>query len=224
MPTADNVHFRRVIDYLRERREDEVSLSDVVALAEITAESFNAFFQSMDTAIYRELRDIAAYITTMKAEIGALQANDLKSQRIPAAGRELDLIVQSTADASNAIMECAEAIMAADASDPAAYKAFVDAKMIQLFEACSFQDLTGQRVRKVVDTLRQIEARVTRFATAINARDIAGYVDEAERQREERARALLLNGPQDASKAVSQSNVDLLFEGGSQDAIDALFP
>ena len=66
-----------------------------------------------------------------------------------------------------------------------------------LFEACSFQDITGQRVRKVVDTLRQIESRVTRFASAINARGRKGYADEAERRRAERAQALLLHGPQD---------------------------
>lgn len=210
MQQADHAHFQRVIDYIRERREADVSLSDVVALAEITAESFNSFFHSMDAAIYRELREIASYITTMKAEIGALQANDLKAKRIPAAGRELDLIVQSTADATNTIMECAEAIMAADSTDPAAYKSFVDEKMIVLFEACSFQDLTGQRVRKVVDTLQQIEARVTRFASAINARDAAGFADEAERRRAERAAALMLNGPQD--------------KAASQDAIDAMFP
>jgi chemotaxis protein CheZ len=222
MQQADHAHFQRVIDYIRERRESEVSLTDVVALAEITAESFNTFFSSMDAAIYRELREIAAYITTMKAEISALQANDLKSQRIPAAGRELDLIVQSTAEATNTIMECAEAIMAADASDPVAYKAFVDEKMIVLFEACSFQDITGQRVRKVVDTLQQIESRVTRFATAINARDAAGFANDAERKRAERASSLMLNGPQE--RATSQSKVDAMFEGGSQDAIDALFP
>ena len=103
MHKAGSAQFQGVIDYLRERRGDEVSLVDVVALAEITAESFNAFFQSMDAAVYRELREIAAYITTMKAEIGALQPNDLKSQRIPAAGRELDLIVQSTEEATNTI-------------------------------------------------------------------------------------------------------------------------
>jgi chemotaxis protein CheZ len=223
MTKTDNAPFQRVIDYLRERGDDEVSLTDVVALAEITAESFNAFYRTMDAAIYRELREIAAYISTMKAEIGALQPNDLKSQRIPAAGRELDLIVQSTADATNTIMECAEAIMAADASDARAYKTFVDEKMIVLFETCSFQDITGQRIGKVIDALRQIEARVTRFATAINARDAKGYADEAERRRAERARLLMLNGPQERTKAMPQSNVDALFEGGSQDAIDTMF-
>ena len=146
-----------MIDYLRERRESEASLADVVALAEITAESFNAFVQSMDTAVYKELREIATYITTMRVEIGALQANDLKSQRDPGGRRELDAIVQATAEATNTIMACAESIMAADASDPVAYKAFVDDADDHIFEACSFQDITGQRIRKVVDTLRQIE-------------------------------------------------------------------
>jgi chemotaxis protein CheZ len=223
MPKADNAHIQRVLDFVRERREGEVSLTEVVALAEITAESFGAFFRSMDSALYRELREIAAYITTMKAEIGALQPNDLKSRRIPAAGRELDLIVQSTADATNTIMGCAEAIMAADASDPAAYKTFVDGKMIVLFEACSFQDITGQRVRKVVDTLRQIEARVTRFATAINARDAQGFVDDAERKRAERAQSLMLNGPQEQDRAATQSSVDAMFAADSQSEIDSLF-
>lgn len=223
MAAADNVHFNRVISYLRDRKETDVSLNDVVALAEITAESFQAFFASMDAAIYRELREIASYITTMKEEIGALQPNDLKARRIPDAGRELDLIVQSTADATNTIMECAEAIMAADATDPAAYKAFVDDKMIMIFEACSFQDITGQRVAKVIDTLQQIEKRVTRFATAINAKDASGFADEAERRRLERAQSLMLHGPQGKGEAIDQNNVDALLQGSGQDAIDALF-
>ena len=51
--------------------------------------------------------------------------------------------MRATEQASNTIMECAEALMGADASDPAAYKALVDEKMMVIFEACSFQDITG---------------------------------------------------------------------------------
>jgi chemotaxis protein CheZ len=203
--------LEKVIDFARQRRGEDVSLADVVELAEIAAEGFNAFVRSMDTAVYKELREIATYIATMKAEIGALQANDLKAQRIPAAGRELDLIVQSTADATNTIMECAEAIMAADAADPAAYKALVDDKVITIFEACSFQDITGQRVRKVVETLHQIESRVTRFADAVNARDVEGYANEIERRQAERAAAQLLNGPPDKASATPQDEIDAMF-------------
>lgn len=222
MPAVDKAKLDEVIDTIRARQDGTVSLTDMVMLAEVTAETFSTFFSSMDQTIYRELREIASFITMMKQEIGALQAHDLKAQRIPAAGRELDLIVQATADATDTIMGCAEAIMAADASDPAAYKAFVDEKMITLFEACSFQDLTGQRVRKVVETLGQIEKRVTRFATVINAEDVGGFADAAEQRRAERADALLLNGPQAAGQAIEQAEIDAMM-GDAQSDIDALF-
>lgn len=82
-----------------------------------------------DSAIRSELNDIADYIQSLRREISALQANDLRNRRIPAAGHELAAIVAATEQASNTIMECAEAAMAADPSDPATYKAFVIERM-----------------------------------------------------------------------------------------------
>ncbi|CUU43136.1 protein phosphatase CheZ [Blastochloris viridis] len=186
----------------------EVSLSDVVALAEITAESLQAFFVTLDKAVYRELREIAEYIQSMKEEIGALQVHDLKETRIPAAGLELDAIVKATEAATNSIMTAAEEIMSADASDPDAYKAFVDERMMAVFEACSFQDITGQRIAKVVETLKAIESRVGRFAEATRTRDAGGFASDEEATRAARAERLLLHGPQLAGQGVSQSDVD----------------
>jgi chemotaxis protein CheZ len=95
-------------------------------------------------------------------------------ESIPAAGQELDAIVTATESASNRILECAEQVMEADASNAARYKAFVDARMLSVFEACEFQDITGQRIAKVIDTLQQIEARVARFASAARAEEKTG--------------------------------------------------
>ncbi|MBV9427083.1 MAG: chemotaxis protein [Bradyrhizobiaceae bacterium] len=163
----------------------------------------------MDSAVHRELREIAAYIAAMKAEIAGLHFNELKHTRIPAAGQELDAIVKATEAASNTIMECAEAVLAADASDPA-FKSMVDEQMLIVFEACSFQDITGQRVAKVIETLKHIEARVARFSDALRVRDTAGFVSEAERTSAERKERLLLNGPAlDGNER--QSEVDRLF-------------
>jgi chemotaxis protein CheZ len=202
----------RIADYLRRKRRSDVSLSDVVALAEITAESLQTFFSTMDASVYRELREIADYIQSMKQEIGALQANDLKETRIPAAGQELGAIVQATEAATNTIMECAESLMAADTSDPAAYRALVEAKMLIVFEACSFQDITGQRIAKVVETLQHIEERVTRFASAVRTADFEGATTDEERARAERRERLLLHGPQSAGKAIAQNDVDAMFD------------
>ncbi len=165
----------------------------------------------MDAKVYGELREIAGYIETMRHEIGALQVNDLKDTRIPLAGEELGAIVQATEAATNTIMECAEAVMGADASDPVAYKALVDEKMMVIFEACSFQDITGQRIAKVVETLQHIEERVSRFADVMQAKDIDGFLNESERERAERREKFLLHGPQLAGGGVDQAKVDEMF-------------
>jgi chemotaxis protein CheZ len=108
-------------------------------------------------------------------------------------------------------MECAEALMAADAGDPAAYKALVDEKMLIIFEACSFQDITGQRIAKVVETLQHIETKVARFAEVMHEKDLEGILSDRERQRNDRKRKLMLNGPQLEGQGIAQTDVDQLF-------------
>jgi chemotaxis protein CheZ len=210
MAVADATHFDRLVEFLKQKR-DNVTFHDIISLAEVSAQSLQSFFQALDAKVYRELREIARYIESMRHEIGALQVNDLKNSRIPAAGEELGAIVRATEEATNSIMECAEAVMAADASDAAAYKALVDEKMMVIFEACSFQDITGQRIAKVVETLQHIEDRVSRFADVVRTKDLDGFLNQTERERAERKERLLLHGPQLAGQGVDQSKVDELF-------------
>ena len=143
--------------------------SGVISLAASTADSLDGILRKIDGEVFRELKTIASHIETLRKEIGKLQPSKMHRESIPSAGQELDAIVTATESASNRILECAEQVMAADASDPSRYKAFVDARMLAVFEACEFQDLTGQRIAKVIHTLKQIEARVARFANAARA-------------------------------------------------------
>jgi chemotaxis protein CheZ len=211
MARSNAEQLEQIASYLKDGRSGNISFGDVISLAEIATQSLRTFFATMDSTVYKELRDIAGYIESMKGEIGGLQANELKESRIPAAGQELSAIIKATENATNTIIECAEALMAADASDPAAYKALVEAKMMMIFEACSFQDITGQRVAKVVDTLQHIESRVSRFATAVRTEDQQGYLDETEQARAERRKRLMLHGPQLDGQGIAQSDVDSMF-------------
>ena len=210
MPVTDSSHFDRLIEFLRQNR-DNVTFHDIITLAEVAAQSLQTFFQAMDAKVYGELREIAGYIESMRQEIGVLQVNDLKNSRIPSAGEELDAIVKSTEKATNTIMECAETLMAADANDPAAFKALVDERMLVIFEACSFQDITGQRIAKVVERLQHIETRVARFADVMRAKDLDGYLNDAERARAERKQKLMIHGPQLDGRGNVQNQIDELF-------------
>lgn len=227
MPVTNPQSLDPLVSHIRKKRTEDVSLTDVVRLAEISTEAFQTFFTAMDSAVLREMREIAGYIGKMRREIASLQVNDIKNSRIPAAGQELDAIVKATEAATNTIMNCAETVMAADASNPSAYKALVNEKMLVVFEACSFQDITGQRIAKVVETLQHIESRVSRFAAAIRTQDIAGPLTEQECSVAERKARLLIHGPQLDGNGIDQNEVDAVLgtvAPNSQSDIDRHFP
>lgn len=192
------------------RKKDDISLIDVLTLAETSIRSMKTFIDSLDSTIYREFRDIAEYIQNTKKEIGHLQANDMRSKRIPEAGAALSAVVSSTEEATTKIMECAEAILDADDSDFEAYKQLVNDKLMNIFEACSFQDLTGQRITKVVETLEYIDERVSRFAAAIGAEDSEAPLSDKEKKRRKRNKDQILNGPARDGEGVSQDDIDAL--------------
>ena len=120
---------------------------------------------------------------------------------------ELDAVVRDTERATETIMSEAEALMAADPVDLEPYKAEVGAAMLRIFGACSFQDLTGQRVNKVIATLRHIEERVGQFAGALGVKDSG----QAPNAAEQRNKDLLLNGPAINGPATTQDDIDALF-------------
>jgi chemotaxis protein CheZ len=74
-------------------------------------------------------------------------------------GLELEAVVQATEAAANQIMEAAEAIgdWLRDGTRDAESIETVSAKLNSIFEACTFQDVTGQRIRRAIQHLQQVE-------------------------------------------------------------------
>jgi chemotaxis protein CheZ len=106
---------------------------------------------------------LTAQLGEMRREIGALVSAPVAATRN--SGSELEAVVQATETAANRIMEAAEAIAewaASDQRDPAALTARVNA----IFEACTFQDLTGQRLRRAIEHLQSVEAMLDRMVPA----------------------------------------------------------
>ncbi len=198
--------------FLRNDCAGDLSIADVCKLAEVMVDSTQSFFASLDSVIYSEIRELSAYIENAQDEISALQPNDLHQQKIPDAGKQLDAIVKSTEDATNRIMEQAEKIMAANPLDMDSYQQTVNDAVMEIFEACSFQDLTGQRISKVVETLQHIERRVSKFAEAVKVKDGALRLSQEELAREQRAAEQLLHGPPLEGEGVSQDIVDQLLD------------
>src|SRR5260221_954952 len=129
--------------------------------------------------------------------------------------------VAGTEEASQQILEAAESIdQAASAlskvTSPDQQKLLseeIQERVVSIFEACNFQDLTGQRISKVMTTMKFIENHITVMM------DIWGGVDAIKAHAppivdEREGDAKLLNGPKldgDAGHA-SQNDIDALFD------------
>jgi chemotaxis protein CheZ len=194
------------------RASDREALVQIMRQSQVSGETLRPVLNAIDAAIYRELKAIADYISFLRSEIGELQANEMRAKRIPAAGEELHAVVNATEAAGNTIMAAAEAVMGTQATTLEDYKALVEEQMLTIFEACSFQDLTGQRITKVVHTLEQIETRVSRFAVATNANDKDGFANDSEAARAERSENLLLHGPALEGEGIVQNEVDAILD------------
>lgn len=199
--------IRTAIDTLKSASVRERPLVEVLGLSHQMADAMQAFFGSLDRSIIGEFQYIADYIQKARDEIVGLQPNNIGNTRIPGASQELDAVVRDTERATETIMSEGERLMETQPTDLTAYKADVAAAVLRIFEACSFQDITGQRIKKVITTLRHIEDRVFRFAGALGVQNGAAV----ETQDEKRNRELILNGPGKDGPATSQDDINAMF-------------
>ncbi len=222
---AEKVQLALVVEFLKNKDRGRIKIDDIIGLAETMAKTLDSTMFRVDSELHTEFSAIASEISSLKRDIYDLRPDHLRFERIPEAGRELDAVLEATEEATHAIMEAAETIMAASDSDPAAYRELVGDKVMEIFEACTFQDLTGQRVRKVVKTLSWIETRIAKIAEKLSVVPFPVATDEPpeETEDERRMRELILNGPQMKGDGVTQSDVDDFFAKSNQGDIDRLF-
>lgn len=167
--------------------------------------------------LWTELATIHEAITRTRHEIATLHAKGVKNEQIFRATDELDAVVITTESATETILTSAEFIDATasellrDLDGVQGCKvAAIQEQTIRIFEACNFQDLSGQRIRKVVDLLQFIETRIASMMTIWKS---VGEFGEADGPVAELSDEDLLNGPplEGDTGIVSQDDIDSLF-------------
>ena len=164
----------------------------------------------------QELGALFRYMERVRQEIAAIDRPADQDHGFESMGDQMDAIVKATEAATNTIMATVEtnesllnSLKDGLAEDKIATIEKISANNLGLFEACSFQDITGQRVSKVVKSLTYVEDRVTALIEAWG-RDELEQVAVGFREKSEDEK--LLHGPQRESEAISQDDIDALFD------------
>jgi chemotaxis regulatin CheY-phosphate phosphatase CheZ len=147
----------------RNRTADTQVLLDAIGRLEqaVTAER-NA--QDIDRLRF-DLMEMAKAISLTKSEIAAIHPADHEHSRLTIASEALDAISRTTERATSEILDAAEHIQEAawtlrEEGANATLCDELDRRATEIYTACSFQDLTAQRIVKVVHTLRYLEGRI----------------------------------------------------------------
>src|SRR5207302_7694402 len=167
-----------------------------------------------------ELDVIADAINETKREIATLHVTGFEGPEMARVSHELDAVVEGTELATQQILAAAEVIDQSANTLSALVRSAQDQmlaqdiqeRVINIFEACNFQDLTGQRIAKVVATLKFIETHIARMIEIWGGLESFKDVTPEAMAVRQGARALL-NGPRLDNEAghAGQDEIDALF-------------
>jgi|GWRWMinimDraft_9_1066018.scaffolds.fasta_scaffold00143_2 chemotaxis protein CheZ len=193
------------------------------AMASVTDKMLEAHNRDIEDAkkLKAEIDKLSAAIDTTKREIATMRyKNADKYERITDVTHELDEVVLDTERATENILSSCEGIEAhidaielqASSPEERAEIAELGQKVVKIYEACNFQDITGQRITKVVNTLKFIEERLDVMMGIWGGHEEFEAVDLPEREIGHED-DLLLNGPaREGGDSVSQDDIDALFD------------
>ena len=164
-----------------------------------------------EVALLGELEALGREVARAKSEIAALRVDDINASHIPTATDELDAVVSHTANATNEILDCCEILEGLQTRLAGPDAATLSDAVTRIYEACSFQDITGQRIRNVVSTLRVIETKIDSIMNTlgdkVGLKTSDGHYEKVISIHDDKS---LLNGPQMPDKAITQDDIDRL--------------
>jgi chemotaxis protein CheZ len=212
-PAARDDMERQLAD-LRKRRI-HVDPQDILEVVESVMGSLHGDSSGLNAKLHVEVEALAEYISTVKAEIAEIRADKINDEYVPTASDELSAIVGATEQATNAIFEAVESIEAVSQNMAPEIADRVTAAVTSIYEACGFQDITGQRISKVVKALQNIEEKVQDLLMVFGEED--GAPRRATKARPAPAAnsaapddKSLMNGPQLPGNANNQADIDAL--------------
>jgi chemotaxis protein CheZ len=165
-----------------------------------------------------EVMTLFASMQTFRRELASIRHPKQEEDRFDTIAEQLDAIVAATEEATNVIMDAIERISdmiierrsELDGAGLSEWADGIDTEFQKVFEACSFQDITGQRIGKVVEELKFMNDKLASMVDiwgpeALSKEPLLGKADDTPEGE-------VLEGPALEGKGVSQDDIDKLFD------------
>ncbi len=195
-----------------------VTTDEVVAIVEQMLSNLRGDLSPGAMQLYGELEDLARFIRDARHDLAEIRPEDIRDHHIPSATDELDAVIGATEEATGRILDACEVFSEVSGKLSAEDAERTMTAVTEIYEACNFQDITGQRITKVVGTLKHIEDKIEQLLEAFGAgvgtaKAVAAKQPPAAakpKAADDKPDADLLNGPQLPGNANSQEDIDAI--------------
>lgn len=214
---GEEIALRRELDAAHAEAARPLSRDEVSEILWGIVRSLSGDMTANDLKMYSELEGLARYIHATRRELAMLRPDEIRQRHLPTAHDELGAVVNATEQATNIIMDtCDKITMLGAQVSPEVNNQLIE-YVTTIFEACNFQDITGQRITKVVKALQHIEQKVEALVEAFGE-ELKRLQDEhlleetpvVEVPPPEEDESWLLQGPQLPGNAIDQDEIDRL--------------
>lgn len=167
-----------------------------------------------------EILNLFQYVQRLREEITAIAGSEDAASPFSGMAAQLGAIVDATESATETILQAMERVgeMAArlpgagDAAERQALAAGITGEATQVMEACSFHDIAGQRISKVMGSLQFVEEHVSAMVDLWGRDEIEELAGKVGPRETNGADGVTLEGPQLPGQAISQADIDALFD------------
>ena len=181
-------------------------------------EDHPAFTESLEVRV--EIAQMVRMIGRAKLEIASIKHPMAEEDdRMKLAASELDAIVVATEASTQDILAASEQMetlvrtitgLHPDDEEMGTLGDQMANEIINIFEACNFQDITGQRINKVVKTIGFIEEKILAM---INIWGAEAFMDlPVASDPSASGEGSLMNGPQLENQGITQDEINALFD------------
>ncbi len=221
MPAGEDHRIGEILSTVKDLKR---ALDPAYRMAEDVVEAYRREVAEV-YQLKAELDAMKDAIASTKREIATLHRSEFHGKGMRRVAGELDAVVEATEQATTTILAAAEEIEAqaqmlrsagVETGNNDCVGAILD-RTVVLYEACNFQDLTGQRITKIVNVLKFVEERLDRMIEVWGGleafKDLVDQPVEPAAAEEADSDRALLNGPklEDDPGHVSQNDIDALF-------------
>ena len=166
----------------------------------------------------QEIDGLLRYVLRVRYEIACIDRPAEADFRFDSMGDQLDAIIKATEEATNTIMDVMERNDDAISKlrqqitnpDQLALLDQINNNGVEVFKACSFHDITGQRINKLAKSITYVEQRVDSLVSLWGKSQLAEV--EVMETQDKPPVGEILSGPQLEGKGLSQNDIDSLFD------------